>query len=165
MTVWAGEPLTVFTHDVINEAHRRHSSASTKDLCDYAFSTWMGCGQEPKYAYEYLAASCDECGLSPLDNKEGFGWCGGTWKTLIKVTGNNRRWIKDNPWDANQALAERFTTIVKLHGLKTALMCWNQGGRWKTNKTAYKKAMDYVRVVCYIGRRWSNKYSGGKDVQ
>lgn len=164
MIVWAGDPLTTFTNDVIKEANRRHSTASIENLTNYAFSTWVGCGERSKYAYLYLAASCDECGLDPLDNGEGMGWCGGTWATLRKVTGNDDKWIRDNPWDANQALAELFTKMVKRQGVKEALMCWNQGGRWKTNQNAYNKAIEYERVVCYISRRWK-KHLGGLDVK
>lgn len=152
------DEFTEFTRAVVREAHHRHSKASLKDLSEFAYTAWMGCGEDPECAYAFAAVCADECGLDPLDNKEGCGWCGGTWATIGKVLQRNslpssREWIREHPWMVNELLARHFANGWERLGEAEILMCWNQGDWWRKNGAALNKAFDYFHTVEGIKRK------------
>lgn len=145
-----------FLQDVLREAKRRRSRASTAQLTRFAETTWDGCEANPWNSYVCLAISCDECGLSPLDNPEGFGWLGGTWHTIQCILRRSlgrkpsKEWIRSHPDEVNRAMAAELDYRILAKGQTVTLKCWNRGGLWRVYPVEAKRAWRYVWAVDHI---------------
>jgi hypothetical protein len=112
------DPYSVFLKTTWAASQRWHSSNTLDDNANYCWSAATGCNQDFFVANRFLDISIKECGLTPLDNEQGMGCCGGTWSTLSKLFKErkihfSKQWCREHPWDVNNCLARLFYNMYK----------------------------------------------------
>ncbi|MDE2103269.1 MAG: hypothetical protein KGL39_38845 [Patescibacteria group bacterium] len=140
-------------------AEKWNSNKGADDISKFAWSTWEGCGEDEDLAYVALSDSIEECGLSPVDNQDYYGFVGGRWCTIIvllersgmeRPLGGWRVWIRKHPYETNKLLVTQLCLLIQENGTETGLRIWQHGHDWLNDENLKSETDHYIHKVKVI---------------
>lgn len=148
-----------FTYCLRNVDHW-NPSISNKEMDDFCWSSWVGTQGDQVKCVELFHVALTECGMQHMDNKEGLGYYGATWATILRALKEHEgrdfkdggwwRWSELHPFEVNEALAAYYIA----HGMNPRR--WHNASNPGENSD-YSWKVWLIRYYCEHGKVWKPK--------